>query len=104
MQNVFPNLTNDNAERILNKHFLVNNLAYPSYDNLMFADPLKVMEKKNENKAESIKIQIIEEKLKNMENQHLEEKARLLSIINNNMLQQQEYMNNNSMFLNYFRL
>jgi hypothetical protein len=100
LENVFPNITNENAEKIINRYLLVNNLTYPSYENLMFADPIKIYEKKNENKAESIKVQIMEEKLKNMENLHYEEKARLLAVINSNMLQQQE----NNSILNIFNI
>jgi hypothetical protein len=79
--NTYKNLFSDNT----------NNLYYASYDNLIHKDPFSYVEKKQETKSDNLRLQILEEKMRNMEAQHHEEKNRLLEIIRRNIIIQQDF-------------
>jgi hypothetical protein len=71
-------------------------VKFPVFENLIFQPPREQPVSHpglEEQKKNELKLQMIEEKLKHMENKHMEEKQSLLNIINNNLLMPGGYNN-----------
>lgn len=90
-ENVYDNNPMVNGINIQPRSILPNSgleNSFPSLNRLMFLNPLdpKPAPDKHLDKNESMKIQMMEEKMRTYENKQGEEKSRLLDAINKNML------------------